>query len=100
MYMCQTVAYQARDKLGGTKTDSTLTAPPSHTPPDITALCELRKKVLSELPKTCAHCKAPLLHSIGSFVERPDGSLMAYCKGKGACGRSQVLFAPFDRSVP
>ncbi len=88
MYACQTAAYQARNQMGGTKTDSTPDKPPSHQAPDLEGLCALRKKILSSLPKKCAHCDKPLKHSLGSFVERKDHSLIAYCKTPGACGRS------------
>ena len=37
---------------------------------------------------------------MNSFVERPDNSIMAYCKTKDACGRSHVLFAGIDKTIP
>ena len=43
MYACQAVAYNARDQLGGHKTDSTSTTPPTHTVPDLSKLCDLKK---------------------------------------------------------
>ncbi len=86
--------------MGGLKTDSTPTSPPSHTIPDIKGLCDLKKKILSNLPDKCAHCGKPHKHSLGSYKERDNDEIIAYCKTKDGCGRSQILFAALDLSYP
>jgi hypothetical protein len=74
--------------MGGRKTDSTPTEPPSYKIPDIKGLCELKKKILANLPSQCAHCGKPHKHSLGSFKERSDDEIIAYCKTKEGCGKS------------
>lgn len=97
MYAQQAVAYSSRDSLLGETTNSTPESPPTQTPPDIERLCELRRHVLRNLPTTCSHCKAEMLKD--DIVDH-KGSIIAYCKTPGACGRSLVLYAGVDFSYP
>lgn len=97
MYAQQTVAYAARDALIGETTNSTPESPPILTPPDIVKLCDLRREILRNLPTTCTHCKAEMLKE---YIVDHKGSIIAYCKTPGACGRSLVLYAGVDFSYP
>lgn len=97
MYAQQAVAYDARAALLGQTTDSTPKTPPTQTPPDIVQLCALRKQILKNLPSTCVHCNAEMKKE---YIVDHKGSIMAYCKAPGACGRSLVLFAGVDFTYP
>lgn len=97
MYAQQTVAYEARDALIGETTNSTSESPPFQTPPDIEKLCQLRKHILRNLPTTCTHCNAEMLKE---YIVDHKGSIIAYCKTPGACGRSLVLYAGVDFTYP
>lgn len=98
MYAQQTVAFEARNRMASVKTDSTWDTPPTYTRPDIEGLTALKKQIVNNLPKKCSHCEADLFKEC--FVELKDGTIMAYCKTKGACGRSLVLFAGVDMIIP
>jgi hypothetical protein len=97
MYQIQAPAFNARSQILGTPTNSTPDTPPIHPPIDVAQLCALKKSVIANLPTTCGHCGAELPPR--SIVEH-DGSIMAYCKKPGACGRSQVLYAAVDFKTP
>lgn len=97
MYAQQAVAFDARAALMGHTTDSTPETPPTHTAPDIVQLCALKKQVLQNLPTSCVHCKAEIKKE---YIVEHNGSIMAYCKTPGACGRSLVLFAGVDFTYP
>jgi hypothetical protein len=100
MYATQRPAFEARKVLldASFKSPSTPTSPPEYDPIDVLALCALKKSVVSHLPTHCIHCGAE--YPQGSIVELSDGTVMAYCKCKGACGKSHVLFAGVDVSTP
>ena len=98
MYPQQMMAFSSRNAHMGTTTDSTAECPPSTAKPDIKALCELKKKIVGNLPTTCSHCGVALLPQ--SIIERHTGEVIAYCKAPGACGKSLVLFAGVDLSYP
>lgn len=101
MYQTQAVAFNARNEILGKATDSTPITPPSVPAIDLNALCKLKRDIVSNLPKNCLHCGAEYPIEVkGTFVERDDGSIMAYCKQKGACGRSHVLFAGVELVKP
>eukprot|EP01040_Poterioochromonas_malhamensis_P002183 gene2183-2324_t len=97
MYAIQRPAYAARAELTGPVTDSTPTTPPTHPPLDVAGLCNLKKSVVQNLPTTCGHCGAELPPR--SIIEH-NGAVVAYCKLKGACGRSQVLYAAVEFKTP
>ncbi len=97
MYQAQTVAFNARSELMGVKTDSTPETPPTHTLPNVVELSALKQRIVSNLPTNCVHCEA--IYPPNSFLEH-KGSVMAYCKLKGACGRSLVLFAGVEMNTP
>lgn len=98
MYAQQAVAYSARDSLLGEHTDSTPDTPPTIAAPDLEGLCALKRQVVENLPAACVHCGAEMLKEY--CVELKDQCVISYCKKKGACGRSLVLFAGFDRTYP
>ena len=98
MYAQQAVAYSARDSMAGRQTDSTEDSPPTHTAPDLEGLCELKKKIIANPPTHCCHCNAEFTEN--SIVEIRDECIMAYCKKKGACGKSLVLFAGLNLTYP
>lgn len=98
MYQSQTAAFLARRSLVTDLGPSTVDTPPVFNPPDIDGLKALKKQVVENLPKTCVHCGAELFPEC--FLERIDGSIMQYCKKKGACGRSLVLFAGVEMTKP
>lgn len=97
MYELQTSAFSARSELMGTITDSTNILPPTHSPPNIIELCTLKRRILSALPTECGHCQAQ--YPPKSIIEH-GGSIIGYCKLRGACGRSLVLFAGVDMTCP
>lgn len=99
MYVQQTAAFSLRDQfLSELETDSTPESPPSFTAPNLEALADLKRQVLQNPPEKCVHCGAGLTKEM--IVELKDGAIMAYCKTKGACGRSLVLFAGVDVTYP
>ena len=98
MYQVQQAAYTARNNFVLKPTDSTPETPPTHPPIDVEGICQLKKDVVANLPKVCCHCESE--YPPGSIIERPEGSIIAYCKLKGACGKSRVLFAGIELSVP
>ena len=98
MYPQQAPAFEARNQFGGSISDSTVDSPPTFVAPDFAALCEIKKTVVNNLPAMCCHCGAE--YPPGSIIERQDGDIMAYCKLRGACGKSLVLFASIDRTAP
>jgi hypothetical protein len=98
MYAQQSAAYSARDNYGSHRTDSTKDEPPSHSTPNLEELCNLKKKIVTDLPTNCVHCGAD--YPLGSIIELKDQCIVAYCKKKGACGKSLVLFAGLDLVVP
>lgn len=98
MYACQAPAFAARDELVGIQTDSTPEHPPHHDTPDWRRLCDLKLSIVQSLPTACSHCGAVLEPEF--IIERRDGDIVAYCKTKGACGKSQVLFAAVDPTYP
>ena len=102
MYQCQAPAYAARNEIVGKPTDSTPTTPPSVPEIDVEALCKLKREIVSNLPTNCPHCQAEYPRDIkGTFVElRNCGSIVAYCKKPGACGRSNVIFAGVELARP
>lgn len=105
MYATQREAFAVRDRALNSATDSTPTSPPSRhlSVPDVAELCRVKRQVVSNLPAKCFHCGAdypPNSEGKGTFVERSDGTVMAYCKTKGACGKSHVLFAGVALVIP
>lgn len=98
MYMQQMAAFSARSSMITDLGPSTEDSPPAFTPPDIEGLKALKKSVVENLPTHCSHCRAELLPEY--FVERDGGTVIAYCKKRGACGKSLVLFAGVDMVRP
>lgn len=83
----------------GARTNSTAESPPTQDAPDIAGLCALKRQIVTNLPTACTHCGAELKKEY--CVElKDDECIMAYCKTPGACGKSLVLFAGFDRTYP
>ncbi len=99
MYVQETKAFADRAKLIGTARNSTPSSPPINTNVDIDGLCKLKQKVINNLPLQCGHCGINYLEKT-SFAEFMDGTIMAYCKGPGCCGRSMVLFAGVELWTP
>ena len=100
MYQSQMPAYSAHSAYNAHVSNSTPTSPPEVTPTDITAACTKKKNVVNALPIKCSHCPAALSHEDNCFNEMKDGSVIAYCRAKGGCGRSQVLFVAPELSIP
>jgi hypothetical protein len=102
MYQVQRPAYQAAEAYAPTVTDSTPTTPPTFTPADLAAASATKRALINDLPTTCAHCGSVFSTStLGPcVVELKDGTVIAYCKPAGGCGRSHVLFVQPDVSVP
>lgn len=98
MYMQQQPAFEARSRMVTDLGPSTETSPPVFTEPDIEGLKNLKKQVVENLPTHCSHCNADMLPDY--CCELKDGSVMAYCKKPGACGKSLVLFAGVDLVRP
>lgn len=98
MYAVQTAAYEFRGSHVGIETNSTPTTPPTHKPLDLEAITAQKIHIVNNLPTHCAHCQAEFPPQ--SIVELKDGCVMAYCKQKGACGKSQVLFAGIELKTP
>jgi len=93
MYEIQTPAY---DVSHYEKTDSTPDTPPSCNVDPVKA-CEVKKKLIANLPAKCGHCQQKL--NTGVIIERNPGDIVAYCKAKD-CGRSQVLFSAIPERIP
>eukprot|EP01040_Poterioochromonas_malhamensis_P018649 gene18649-21832_t len=91
MYAQQAPAFEARSRMITDLGPSTEDSPPVFTLPDIEGLKALKKQVVENLPTKCVHCEADMLPEY--CTELRDGTVMAYCKKRGACGRSLVLFA-------
>ena len=91
MYAQQAPAFEARSRMITDLGPSTENSPPVFTLPDIEGLTALKKQVVENLPTKCVHCGADMLPEY--CTELRDGTVMAYCKKRGACGRSLVLFA-------
>jgi hypothetical protein len=98
MYNEQGEPYEAPSQFIDTPTNSTADTPPTHAPLDFAGLCNLKKSVVGNLPKNCGHCGAELPPK--SIVELKNGEIMAYCRKKGACGRSQTLFESVEFKSP
>ena len=98
MYACQRTAFESGKLHSARLTDSTLESPPSYIPPNLIELASIRRSVISNLPSSCVHCNAVLLREY--IISRSDNSIIAYCKSKNGCGKSQVLFAPINLAKP
>lgn len=98
MYQHQSLAFEARGACTSAATNSTPNSPPYQGEPDLRRLCDLKKSVIANLPTHCSHCNAPLTPNM--CLELRGGEIMAYCKTKGACGKSLVLFAGVDLTYP
>ena len=61
--------------------------------------CGSKKTAISRLPTQCVHCKTPL-NTPSCIQEISCGDIMAYCRGAGGCGRSQVLWSAIPLTVP
>lgn len=96
--MQQQPAFEARSRMVTDLGPSTENTPPVFTEPDIEGLKNLKKQVVENLPTHCSHCSADMLSEY--CCELKDGSVMAYCKKPGACGKSLVLFAGVDLVRP
>src|SRR3990167_11156547 len=90
MYAVQAAAYEARQEYEPyvTKVPSTPETPPV-VESDLTKACEAKKLALVNKPQVCSHCEAPLQTE---YFEEFNGTIFAYCKSTGGCGKSQVLF--------
>jgi len=101
MYEVQRAAYQDAAAYSPSQTDSTPDNPPSFTPADLTKASATKRKITIESPPSkCSHCGASFEGVRGCLTETRDGTVMAYCKGQGGCGRSQVLFIQPDLTIP
>jgi len=98
MYQSQTQAYNAQQQYSSKITDSTESTPPTFIPPNLSLASQQKRQVIHNLPSSCVHCGSPLTSQMISEVS--GGTIMAYCKTPGACGRSQVLFVPPSFSKP
>ena len=98
MYAVQTAAFDFRRSHVGIATDSTPTSPPTRKPLDLEAIAAQKRHIVNNLPTHCSHCNAEFPPQ--SIVELKDGSVTAYCKKKGACGKSHVLFAGIELKQP
>src|SRR3990167_3771645 len=98
MYAVQAAAYEARQEYEPyvTKVPSTPETPPV-VESDLTKACEAKKLALVNKPQVCSHCEAPLQTE---YFEEFNGTIFAYCKSKGGCGKSQVLFVNPSRTAP
>jgi hypothetical protein len=100
LYAVQQPAFESAAAYSPKVTDSTPDSPPSFTPADLSQACETKTNIVNNLPTQCAHCATSFEGVTGCLTEMSNGTIMAYCKGKGGCGRSQVLFVPPDTTVP
>jgi hypothetical protein len=98
MYEIQNFAFAAADVYQPPKTNSTPDHPPVHIV-DLQAACAAKKKIVENLPTKCGHCSTSF-NAPNCIVEIKDGDVMAYCRGQGGCGKSQVLFVGVNASIP
>jgi len=99
LYAIQSAAYDSHAQYNLKKTDSTPTTPPSITPTNAEEACKKKKEIVFALPTKCGHCSHPVDADDRCFAE-VKGTVMVYCKKKGGCGRSQVLFVCPDLTIP
>ncbi|CAF1065991.1 unnamed protein product [Adineta steineri] len=99
MYAIQAPAFDAAVTYQPPTTNSTSDHPSIHTV-NLEAACEAKKKIVHNLPTKCEHCDTPF-NAPNCIVELvKTGDVMAYCRGQGGCGRSQVLFVGVKTSIP
>lgn len=100
MYQVQRPAFEARKTILDACCigPSTATSPPQIQAINIQEVCELKKQAIANKPINCVHCGAK--HPERSIIETKDGSIIAYCREKGACGKSNVIFAGIELSTP
>eukprot|EP01105_Mastigella_eilhardi_P027335 TRINITY_DN8392_c0_g1_i2.p2 TRINITY_DN8392_c0_g1~~TRINITY_DN8392_c0_g1_i2.p2 ORF type:complete len:227 (-),score=38.71 TRINITY_DN8392_c0_g1_i2:71-751(-) len=98
-FQCQRLAVNDARENGCKITNSTPEAPPKVTPPDVTALCALKRQAIAKhsTPQPCAHC--------GKFIEpkwvvEVKRDVIAYCKAKDGCAHSHILFVQPSLDVP
>lgn len=100
MYQVQRPAFEARKTILDACCigPSTSTTPPQIQAINIQEVCALKKQAITNKPLNCVHCGAK--HPERSIIETKDGSIIAYCREKGACGKSNVIFAGIELSTP
>ncbi|KAH3763327.1 hypothetical protein Pelo_4803 [Pelomyxa schiedti] len=80
---------------------STADAPPQPLhPADMVAACAAKKRALAaytRAPTKCAHCPAMIIPN--DVAELRNGNLVRFCRGRGGCNQSEVIFVMPPKTV-